>query len=1050
MLSKLFSLFKKQEKEVTILNDDEDVKEAGSIPILIPILVTFLIIIPIIFLSTVGLKINKASLTTKLEKNFSIQSSFNGAKFYLTPRPQTVIENLVLYSMQKDKEFILKAGSFVIKKSFWSLITFNSQAIETLKIKDAIITIKSDKIDKQSVKEEIINFLKLENFLKAEHSYNINIVNVSFKIASDKGEVLDGFGIKDLNIVKRNSFYKLNGQMFIGQTQYDIDFDYQTERNAFSKDNPFTLKMSSPYLSIDVNGKLEGEKENLNLNAKYKIEMKSLKNTIVNLANSNRMLERSLFKIKHDIANIKAEGELSYNLFLKHIINIDGELLQGSESLGKISLETNQENNKEQQINLNLTKVKVSKTNESLTSINGNTFDKGSVYQNIMSYDDNDISFLQNKSSLASLANVVKKNNSTAEVDSKSIIKNRFSITDLLSPNQLNFKTNINTLVRESGESFGSMNLNGSVSVFGVNLDSEINIVNSTEDNKIDNLKITCKGLVNDANQNGRTNLYVTLRGNDVTKPFDTMIDRLSSDVANKVANIFYSLVSKDANLTNTIYDLSFDLKLDKDVTFIDNFKLNFNNTIKSIEAKMQYNTSSDNPNNIYKTLFIKLIGFNLVPKLQDLKMFESFAKQTSLINKILFLKTISGKTDISFECENCNILSVPIDSLRASLSMNKDGIDFTIPKIQSNGIDINAEAEIDISSGTSMLNAKVNINELTMAKGISFEDVFNKNEKYEAIFIPSLNDLSGKISINSNIIDSPNYTFTKSGIKLSLNNGLILLDDFSVHGYRKLSAGVANANSSLIAQKLQDIQSKHLETDIKLEGSISLQNEPIYSLSFALSNILPSTLISAFSKNLSNDIKGAMSINGRVVSSGYGFADFVKNMQTDSKFTIYNTQLDGFDLNSLAIALGKKQSSLPPALSKKIKKNAKPANQPQVIKVQNTDDALNLIQNGTKAVYSKISGDVVFKDQKLVISGGSIDSGIVKGTFNLSLSPFDNFYYSFVGKSVLNAINYKGGSPVALFISFAGYGKNTTEHKNDINLSQVDAYLKAKAAYRK
>jgi hypothetical protein len=80
--------------------------------------------------------------------------------------------------MQKDKEFILKAGSFVIKKSFWSLITFNSQAIETLKIKDAIITIKSDKIDKQSVKEEIINFLKLENFLKAEHSYNINIVNV--------------------------------------------------------------------------------------------------------------------------------------------------------------------------------------------------------------------------------------------------------------------------------------------------------------------------------------------------------------------------------------------------------------------------------------------------------------------------------------------------------------------------------------------------------------------------------------------------------------------------------------------------------------------------------------------------------------------------------------------------------------------------------------------------------------------------------------------------------------------------------------------------------
>ncbi len=1045
-VSNFLSRFKKDELHTHGLNDDEVIQERGSIPIFVPIIVTFVIVLPLVFLSTVGLKLSNNSLISQLKNNFGADVSFESAHFYLSPSPKVVIKNLVMYSRHEDGEFALKAATFTIKRSFISLFTFNTKKIDSLLLNDSIITINYDNDDMDSKKtllHKMIDFLNFDIFFKGKNSHTTQIVNSSIKIAKQDGLKLDGFGIGDLTLAKMDGFKKINGSIFIDKNPFKISLAYNTDKSALSIDNPFDLNIESDVFTLVLKGKMLHEKSDTILHSTYNLNIKTLKGLVLSPANINPFIKSISAKIDKDITDISCNGDIHYSL-KDGISKLSGNITNKSLSIGTLNFDNNNEMKK---ISFNIKKVQLSTASDSIETSQSvaKTLDGASVYRNIMSYDDNDMSFLKSKnvSDWISESETKINQNDASELENLKLEggkKKTFAITDLMSLSPISIAIDIASLDNDKGKSIGSLNINFDLSKLGAKIKSLLSLDIANENADVNQLlKIELDGIMGDATQGGRSMIAANIQTNTPARVIDFIESGKSSDISNEFVKTLSKLLMLDISLQDKPAILSFNIISGGNISILDSFKLSLEDGKKVVEARMQKNISKQNASDVYKNLSVKLIGFDILSKLSHLNNFETFSQDSNLINKILLLKTISGKTDIAIECEQCNILSVPIANMRASISLNKDGIDISVPKIKSTGMDINGEAQIDISNGATNLNSKIVINELTIKNPPSFRPVF-EDPSYKPIALPSFTDISGGFVIDSNIIDTPNYTFTKSTIKFSVKNGIVNFDDFAMHGYRK-NKNADITGQSLIAQKLQDIQSKNLETDIKIEGSISMQSAPVYSLSFALNNISPSSILDLFSGNLGG-IDGALSLSGRLSSSDYGFAGFIKNLEADAKLSAYNANITGFDINSVAIALGKRGVKKTIQRSKKNKALAEPI-------VNNVSDANLLINNGPRAVFNKMTADVIVKDQKVVVSNGVMDSGIVSGTFVLDGSLLSGIAYNVIGKLAFNGFNFKGGAPVPLNISFASSCKNLACSK-DINLAQVESYLRTMAVYRR
>jgi hypothetical protein len=202
--------------------------------------------------------------------------------------------------------------------------------------------------------------------------------------------------------------------------------------------------------------------------------------------------------------------------------------------------------------------------------------------------------------------------------------------------------------------------------------------------------------------------------------------------------------------------------------------------------------------------------------------------------------------------------------------------------------------------------------------------------------------------------------------------------------------------------------------------------------MSYGIKNIDFSSFINAFS-NLQRPVPtGRIDLAGRFVSTGYGIDNFIKNLSCESSFKAYNISIPSFDTNSIAL------SFLRPS-----KKD---------ICLLSEDKFVNqVILSGQKNIYSTMNGKVVIKDGVLNILDSSLKSNISVSSINGNFDIKNNIYY-FVGKTAINAINFKSYESqqlIPILLSFVNSNKNQQDIY-DINLKQVLAYTQSYCEYVK
>jgi len=984
-----------QNKEEIVINSDRSLFG-------IAVFIAVFSLLPLFYLVIFGKQINISAAQKTIETNFGVKNfTAQNARLYLRPFPKFYFEDVSFNNESKSGSFAIKVKSASFYGGFGSLFSIKKAQLDNLTLKNSSISFKVQP-NQQLKSSDVVDFILNSSFNRGSVARKISIKNLSVLTINDNEFIVRGLNIADVIFKQSPSITKIYGKILVDKTLYNIKYDYHKNNETFTEakagGDDIKLAVSSPFFTANFEGTFGANV----LKAKLNTSIKTLKYALFGIDTQNGGSLVNPNNFLQDIENLTIDTNFEYNTKTLAFTSSSGVVNQDGKKIADIKLVDNL-------LEFSLNNINITKSSQDVRSqqVKNN-------YKEIMSYDNDDIGFLGEKNTASLLKSWSDLSQDQIQTTLQSVVKDKlsvFSIVDFLPQTPVNFAFKFNSVKIEDTILEGQVYM--SASHYGLALKNGSSI------------KLT---------KNGKTS---TINGAG-------SIDDISSGVKKTMLNFDINLSSmqsiyemleakKFVNIKNFIknettsdpVEISFSLIKDRDLTIVDGLKLNFGKDRLNIDSKIQISSKAGNGNKSSQlyTFDIQNLIFN--PNFEDIAKLNIFAGKSMLLNKMLVLKSILQDINIFVNCKTCTIFNNTFETFTFSLDINNSGLKFAIIEAASPHLSFGLDFNAEIALGVPSLEIKSNISKLVFDDNFSLNSfltfIANKNK---TLVLPSINQFFGLVDIQASYIKNKNYTLDNFIFAADISNGVLNITNANVSGLN------TNNNNPFT---------------IVTEGTISLQAAPIYSLSFAVQNAEANDIFTTFAA-LPNAISGRLDSSGRIVSSGYHFDDFIKNLSSDINFKIFNPKITNFDVNSIALSM-----------LKPTKKEMQILADPAVIK--------SSITNGSKNYYSILQGKMVVNARLVSFVDTFVKSNLTTTSVNANYSLFDK-KCNIVGKTALNAINFGSGERfIPLFLAFSASGSpfiassNTLSPSgeksiqspqnlhiilNDLNTTQLTAYIEA------
>lgn len=268
-------------------------------------------------------------------------------------------------------------------------------------------------------------------------------------------------------------------------------------------------------------------------------------------------------------------------------------------------------------------------------------------------------------------------------------------------------------------------------------------------------------------------------------------------------------------------------------------------------------------------------------------KFFHTSTKNTylspgSLLKKVLWLANFNFRNDIDLKISNLKLADKYLNSEKFKIRLGKGY--FEIDKMQLETLESEDRKKEDITISLA-LQLKELISSISLAiesnnfkidtidsdLEISLVDKKNENLINSFFALPSLENFSGKFSVNLKNLQYGNKNFKNTKIKGDLNSGVMKFQQFR----SLLNEGRINFDGSTA-----------IKFNKSISGNITFNNFPI-------KNILPDIF------NI-NSLDGIANISSSISSIGSNINEFISNLNLKAKYNAANVTVQGFGLNTL------------------------------------------------------------------------------------------------------------------------------------------------------